>query len=49
MIAHDKGKPVVRQGRKAMSLQFFEVEIVRLPKAIEYGTWIPSPDWQIRL
>jgi hypothetical protein len=32
-IAHDKGKPVVRQGRKAMSLD--SVEIVRPPKAIE--------------
>ncbi len=34
MIAHDKGKPVVKQGRKAVSLEV-QFEIVRLPKAIE--------------
>ena len=41
MIAHDKGKPVARQGRKAVSLPLLvirllmEREIVWLPKAIE--------------
>ena len=39
MIAHDKGKPVARQGRKAVSLPLVrftvEGEIVWLPKAIE--------------
>jgi hypothetical protein len=37
-IAHDKGKPVVRQGRKAWSLDgpiFRAVKKVWLPKAIE--------------
>ena len=40
MIAHDKGKPAVRQGRKAVSLQgdvlavLHPPEIVWLPKAI---------------
>ena len=43
MIAHDKGKPAVRQGRKAVSLQgdvpavLHPPEIVWLPKAI--GEW----------
>jgi hypothetical protein len=39
-IAHDKGKPVVKQGRKAVSLglgtlEQFPREIVWLPKASE--------------
>ena len=38
-IAHDKGKPVARQGRKAVSLlEVYEPkEIVWLPKAIGKG------------
>jgi len=41
-IAHDKGKPVVKQGRKAVSLgagdfEQFPGEIVWLPKASEKG------------
>jgi hypothetical protein len=35
--ASDKGKPVVKQGRKAVSLLVF-TEIVWLPKAIRFIT-----------
>jgi len=39
-IAHDKGKPVARQGRKAVSLLKLEWarETVWLPKAIREGS-----------
>jgi hypothetical protein len=39
MIAHDKGKPVARQGRKAVNLPLRK--IVWLPKPIEYAP-LPS-------
>ena len=40
-IAHDKGKPVARQGRKAVSLLELELahETVWLPKAIREGSF----------